>query len=40
MRSVGKENPTKKPNTTPITVVITSLILSFGFLINPQQYRR
>ena len=35
--NVGKDIPTKKPKTTPITVVTISLILSFGFLLTGLQ---
>lgn len=37
MLIVGKEIPMKKPRTTPTTVVIMSLIVSFGFLKSPLQ---
>ena len=39
MRTVGKEIPIKKPNTTPTAVDTISLILTFGFLRNPLQVK-
>ena len=37
---VGKDNPIKKPKTTPINVVTISLMLSFGFLLTVLQSPR
>lgn len=35
--TVGKEMPIEKPTTTPITIVIIHLTVSFGFRSRPLQ---